>query len=143
MVCHQMTSEGRRLTSSHHGLAPRTRWVPGRLRRMVTASAVAAVALATSIVAPIVTGVGTTNAGAGTPPTVTQNFGFDDDTLQTFTVPANVTALTLTMTGGQGGWGGTDSSGRRRGLLLRNREVPRVRGCPPPQPARRGHGRHA
>ena len=53
-------------------------------------SAVTAIAITVSIVAPVVTGVGTTSAGAGTPPTVTQNFGFDNDTLQTFTVPANV-----------------------------------------------------
>ena len=74
-------------------------------------SAVTAIAITVSIVAPVVTGVGTTSAGAGTPPTVTQNFGFDNDTLQTFTVPANVTSLNITMNGGQGGWGGADSSG--------------------------------
>ena len=93
------------------GVADPAGRAPGRLRRIITASAVAAVALATSIAGPIVTGVGTTSAGAGTPPTVTQTFGFDNDTLQTFTVPANVTSLNLTMTGGQGGWGGADSSG--------------------------------
>jgi hypothetical protein len=48
-------------------------------------------------------------AGAAT--TVTQTFGFNNDTLQGFTVPAGVTSLTITATGGQGSWGGTDASG--------------------------------
>ncbi|MGA2304552.1 MAG: fibronectin type III domain-containing protein [Acidimicrobiales bacterium] len=43
--------------------------------------------------------------------TVTQTFGFDSDALQNFTVPPDVTSLTITATGGQGGWGGADSSG--------------------------------
>ena len=38
-------------------------------------------------------------AGATTS-TVTQTFGFDSDTLQNFTVPAGVTSLTITATGG-------------------------------------------
>ncbi len=50
-------------------------------------------------------------AGATTPTTVTDTFGFDSDALQNFTVPADVTSLTITATGGQGGWGGADSSG--------------------------------
>ncbi len=50
-------------------------------------------------------------AGAATPTTVTQTFGFDNGSLQGFTVPADVTSLTVTAVGGQGGWGGADSSG--------------------------------
>jgi len=72
---------------------------------------VSAVALATSVAAPLVAGVGSPSAAASPPPTVTQTFGFDNDTLQTFTVPANVTSLSVTLAGGQGGWGGADSAG--------------------------------
>ncbi|HTW08297.1 MAG TPA: fibronectin type III domain-containing protein [Acidimicrobiales bacterium] len=52
-----------------------------------------------------------TQAGATPAAQVTDTFGFDNDTLQSFTVPPNVTSLTLTLIGGQGGWGGADSSG--------------------------------
>ena len=52
-----------------------------------------------------------TPAGATTATTVTQTFGFDNNTLQNFTVPPDVTSLTITATGGQGGWAGADSSG--------------------------------
>jgi titin len=55
---------------------------------------------------------GPSSAGASTPGTVTQTFGFDNDTLQNFTVPAGVTSLTITATGGQGSLGGADNSGR-------------------------------
>ncbi|MGA2520345.1 MAG: fibronectin type III domain-containing protein [Acidimicrobiales bacterium] len=66
---------------------------------------VSAVLGATALVGPA------TPAAASTPTTVTQTFGFDSDTLQNFTVPADVTSLTITATGGQGGWGGADASG--------------------------------
>jgi titin len=49
------------------------------------------------------------SAAAGT--TVSQTFTYSSST-QTFTVPANVAQLTLTITGGEGGRGGTDASGR-------------------------------
>ena len=55
--------------------------------------------------------LGSTTAAATTPTTVTLTYGFDNGTLQNFTVPANVTSLTVTATGGQGGWGGADNSG--------------------------------
>ena len=61
-----------------------------------------------SIVAP---GFLVSPAGATSAPTVTQTFGFDSDALQNFTVPPDVTSLTITATGGQGGWGGADSAG--------------------------------
>jgi hypothetical protein len=50
-------------------------------------------------------------AGATTATTATQTFGFDNGTLQNFTVPPDVSSLTITATGGQGGWGGADSAG--------------------------------
>jgi hypothetical protein len=43
---------------------------------------------------------------------VTDTFGFDHDSLQSFTVPADVTSITLTLAGGQGSQGGADSAGR-------------------------------
>jgi titin len=55
---------------------------------------------------------GTSSAGATAPTTVTQTFGFDNDTLQNFTVPAGVTSLTITAMGAQGSLGGADSAGR-------------------------------
>ncbi len=60
--------------------------------------------------APVLSGL-VPSAGA-TAPTITQTFGFNNDTLQYFTVPADVTSLTITAVGGQGSWGGNDSSGR-------------------------------
>ncbi len=82
----------------------------GRLRRV--ALILLAVVLATSggLLGSIVSQRAVA-AGATTPPTVTDTFGFDSDTLQSFTVPADVTSLTITATGGQGGWGGADASG--------------------------------
>jgi titin len=62
------------------------------------------------LVAPALSG--SPLAAATTPTTVTQTFGFDSDTLQNFTVPAGVTSLTITATGGYGSLGGADSSGR-------------------------------
>jgi titin len=64
--------------------------------------------LLTATAFPVLGGLGP-SAGAAT--TVTQTFGFDNDTLQGFTVPAGVTSIAITSTGGQGGWGGADSSG--------------------------------
>jgi titin len=55
---------------------------------------------------------GSSPSGATTPTTATQTFGFDNDTLQNFTVPAGVTSLTVTALGGYGSLGGQDSSGR-------------------------------
>jgi titin len=82
---------------------------PGRrLRRAVALAAVLIVS--SGLVAPALSGP--SSAGATTPTTVTQTFGFDNDTLQNFTVPAGVTSLTITAMGGQGSWGGADASGR-------------------------------
>ena len=111
MTWHQMTSQDQTRRSGGRGTAERTGRPTGRLRRAITVSAVTVIALATSVAAPLVTGTGAPSAGASTPLTVPQPFGFDNDTLQTFTVPANVTSLTVTLAGGQGGWGGADSSG--------------------------------
>ncbi|MGD0882481.1 MAG: putative Ig domain-containing protein [Acidimicrobiales bacterium] len=77
---------------------------------MATALFAAALVTSATLVAPTLVGPVPT-AGATTPTTVTDTFGFDNDTLQGFTVPPNVTSLTITATGGQGGWGGADSSG--------------------------------
>jgi titin len=49
-------------------------------------------------------------ASALGPTTVNQTFDYTGST-DTFTVPSGITAVTVTMTGGQGGQGGTDSSG--------------------------------
>jgi titin len=74
------------------------------------AIAAATLLVTTGLAAPTLSG--SSSAGATTPTTVTQTFGFDSDTLQNFTVPAGVSSLTVTATGGQGSWGGADSSGR-------------------------------
>ena len=65
--------------------------------------------LLSSIAVPVI--VGLSLPAAATAATVTQTFGFDNDTAQGFTVPAGVTSISITATGGQGGWGGADSSG--------------------------------
>ena len=98
------TGNGSQVESAHAGSGSRS-----RLRSVVTVLAVTAV-VATALVAPALGAVDGV-AGASTPTTVTTTFGFDNDTLQNFTVPANVTSLTITALGGQGGWGGADSSG--------------------------------
>ena len=78
---------------------------------LVRSTAIAASALLVlGVVAPAVSGPAA--AGATTPTTVTQTFGFDNDTLQNFTVPAGVTSMTVTALGGYGSLGGADSSGR-------------------------------
>ena len=64
--------------------------------------------LLTATAVPVLGGLASPAAASTT---VTQTFGFDNDTLQNFTVPADVTSLTITATGGQGGWGGADASG--------------------------------
>jgi titin len=69
------------------------------------------IGVSSGLVLPAATGM-LASAGATTPTTVTQTFGFDNDTLQNFTVPSGVTSLTITAMGGQGSWGGADSSGR-------------------------------
>jgi titin len=78
------------------------------LRRIIRLFSVVSIVGAGSLVAPAFFG---TPASATTATTVTQTFGFDSDALQNFTVPSDVTSLTITATGGQGGWGGADSSG--------------------------------
>jgi predicted RNA-binding protein with TRAM domain len=80
--------------------------VPSGLKRIFRLFSVISIVGASSLVAPFLA----SPAGATTT-TVTQTFGFDNDTLQNFTVPPNVTSLTITATGGQGGWGGADSAG--------------------------------
>lgn len=64
--------------------------------------------LLTATAVPVLGGLASPAAASTT---VTQTFGFDNDTLQGFTVPADVTSITITATGGQGGWGGADDSG--------------------------------
>ncbi|MGH9105553.1 MAG: beta strand repeat-containing protein [Acidimicrobiales bacterium] len=73
-------------------------------------SARALVALTTATVAAQVV-LGLSPAAAATPAQVTDSFGFDGGTLQSFTVPADVNSLSVTLMGGQGSWGGADSSG--------------------------------
>jgi Fibronectin type III domain/Putative Ig domain len=80
--------------------------VQPRLKRIFRIFSVISIVGAGSLVAPFLAAP----AGATTS-TVTQTFGFNNDTLQNFTVPPNVTSLTITATGGQGGWGGADSAG--------------------------------
>jgi len=64
-------------------------------------------AAASLIAAMIVTGVAA--PGVSAPSTVTQSFGYTG-AVQTFTVPAGVTALTISVRGGQGGNGGADAT---------------------------------
>ena len=78
------------------------------VRRIFRVFSVISIVGAGTLVAPAFFG---TPASATTPTTVTQTFGFDSDALQNFTVPSDVTSLTITATGGQGGWGGADNSG--------------------------------
>ena len=78
-----------------------------RVTRTFRVFSVISIVAAGSLVAPAF--FGTPASATGT--TVTQTFGFDSDALQNFTVPPDVTSLTITATGGQGGWGGADSSG--------------------------------
>jgi titin len=87
--------------------------VPSKKNRswsFLTLISAALVVLSSCVVAPVLVG-SSPPAGATTPTTATDTFGFDNDTLQNFTVPADVTSLTITATGGQGGWGGADASG--------------------------------
>jgi hypothetical protein len=77
------------------------------VKRILRVFSVVSIVGAGSVVAPALLA---SPAGA-TATTVTQTFGFDSDALQHFTVPSDVTSLTITATGGQGGWGGADSSG--------------------------------
>jgi hypothetical protein len=51
------------------------------------------------------------SASAAGPTTVSQTFGYTNST-STFTVPAGITQLTLTVQGAEGGRGGNDSAGR-------------------------------
>jgi titin len=78
-----------------------------RVTRIFRIFSVISIVAAGSLVAPAF--FGTPASATGT--TVTQTFGFDSDALQNFTVPPDVTSLTITATGGQGGWGGADSAG--------------------------------
>ncbi len=87
------------------------RSMKGRPHRLVALVA-ALLAIGSGGLAVPVLGSAVGSAGASTPTTVTQTFGFDNDTLQNFTVPSGVTSLTVTATGGYGSWGGTDSAGR-------------------------------
>ncbi len=83
--------------------------VGARHHRVVTLLVVSLLVLA-GVMAPTL--FGATQPAGATPSTVTQTFGFDNDTLQNFTVPAGVTSMTVTLTGGQGSLGGADASGR-------------------------------
>jgi len=112
MACNEMTSRDRRINA---GVPTGSgRWgtrVPGRKRSVRSGLAVVVAVVAVSAALPLAATSDAPAAGGATPLTVTQTFGFDNDTLQSFTVPANVTSLTVALTGGQGGWGGADSSG--------------------------------
>jgi titin len=81
---------------------------PRPARRATALLASITLAVTTGVVVPAAAGLSSASA---TTTTVTQTFGFDNDTLQSFTVPANVTSLNITALGGQGGWAGADASG--------------------------------
>ena len=87
------------------------RYTAVRIRRSVALMAAALMGVSGGLLVPTLAG-SPASADASTPPTITQTFGFNNDTLQNFTVPAGVTSLTITATGGQGSWGGADASGR-------------------------------
>jgi len=82
----------------------------GRIRHGLAAFCAVLLGLSGTLAAAALVGT-VSAAGATTPTTVTDTFGFDNGTLQNFTVPGNVSSLTVTVTGGQGGWGGADASG--------------------------------
>ncbi|MHB1884951.1 MAG: beta strand repeat-containing protein, partial [Acidimicrobiales bacterium] len=98
---------------SKAGISPRRRRAfsaTGRFRQAATAVAAVLIVVPGTFAVTTVLG-GTTPAGATTPTTVTDTFGFNSDALQHFTVPAGVTSLTISALGGQGGWAGADASG--------------------------------
>jgi titin len=76
----------------------------------VHSKTIARLAVAAALVTPLMFAIPDTAAHASTPTTVTQTFGYSSST-QSFTVPSDVTSLTITAIGGQGSWGGADSSG--------------------------------
>ncbi|HZV25778.1 MAG TPA: fibronectin type III domain-containing protein, partial [Acidothermaceae bacterium] len=70
--------------------------------RVVTASVALVVAAAGVVALPV--------AASAAPSTVTANYGYTGST-STFTVPAGITAITVTLAGGEGGQGGADAAG--------------------------------
>jgi titin len=83
----------------------------GRRWAHLVASVVAVLVVApTALLSSLL--VDSTPAWAASPTTVSETFGFNNDAAQSFTVPANVSSVTLTLTGGQGSQGGADSAGR-------------------------------
>jgi predicted RNA-binding protein with TRAM domain len=80
------------------------------VRRIFRFFTVVSIVAAGSVIAPAFVGL-SSPASATTSTTVTVTFGFDSGALQNFTVPPDVTSLSITATGGQGGWGGADSAG--------------------------------
>ena len=82
------------------------RW---RAPRQVSASALKRPAILLAVAIAAIAGV--VPAWADTAPSVvTQTYGYTGETT-TFTVPDGITQLTLALAGGEGGRGGTDSSG--------------------------------
>ena len=75
------------------------------MQRVAAILSASLIAVSAGLIAPAL-GPTAPSAGATTPTTVTQTFGFDSDTLQNFTVPADVTSLTITATRRPGwmGW---------------------------------------
>jgi len=99
--------KGTNLLSCHSGEIMKRRGLQGlsKIRKgVVTSSLVTLLALGTL---PSLAGAVTT-VTSGT--TLTNTYSYTGAT-ETFTVPANVTRLTLTVTGAEGGRGGRDSSG--------------------------------
>ena len=78
------------------------------LRRLT--SGIMAALLVTSGLSLLAVVTGTAPASA-TAPTISTTYNYSS-TVQSFTVPAGVTSLTIDMKGGEGAWGGIDSSGR-------------------------------
>lgn len=81
-----------------------SRFQLNRVVRLLVAQALGLVVLAVPAVSSAVT---TTTSGT----TVTHTFGYTG-AVETMTVPSNVTSITVTIKGGEGGWGGYDSAGR-------------------------------
>ena len=107
------------MPSAQFQMSARTSLHSSVKRRFAVAST--SLLLLTGIAVPVIGGLASPAAAATT---VTQTFGFDSDTLQGFTVPADVTSLTITATGGQGGWGGADASGNPPARRVPGRRCP-------------------
>ena len=84
--------------------------VQGRAHKLTAASLLFTLISGNLLVASSPAANAVVQSSSGTQTTLTYSY---TNTLETFTVPSNVTELTITVTGGEGGRGGFDSQGSR------------------------------